>query len=402
MAIAVFFFLIISVSYGFAAEQDALQISRAIQERHMPQGTVIDPIFASPTSTEIVSYTRGADSATWTGHYLAAEAFRYKVTAAPEALARVRDALNGIRSLRRITGTNLLARCVMSTAWRFANAINTEEAGHGVYTSTLDGKRYYWIGNTSRDQYAGVFFGLAVAYDMVDDADIRATIKGEVTLLLDFLLDHNWAVVMPTGEISTVFWGRDDQQISFLQVGKHINPEKYADLYRERRGAAAVSMSLPITLESLDENSSYFKFNIDYITLYNLIRLEETAKFHKRYLKTYKILRHATADHQNAHFDIIDHALKGEDESRDSQIRAALQEWLQRPRRDAYVDWRTTYLACGSNRACSPLPIVARVPTDFLWQRSPFQLSGGGDGTIETAGIDYILPYWMARYYGVL
>jgi hypothetical protein len=161
-------------------------------------------------------------------------------------------------------------------------------------------------------------------------------------------------------------------------------------------------MALPITVESLDENSSYFKFNIDYITLYNLIRLEDSAKFRQRYVKTYKILRNATADHQNAHFDIIDRALKGEDESRDAQIRATLQEWLQRSRRDAYVDWRSTYPACGSNRACAPLPIAARVRTDFLWQRSPFQLSGGGDGTIETAGIDYILPYWMARYYGVL
>jgi uncharacterized protein (TIGR03437 family) len=37
-----------------------------------------------------------------------------------------------------------------------------------------------------------------------------------------------------------------------------------------------------------------------------------------------------------------------------------------------------------------------------VWQRSPFQLSvSGGAGIIETAGIDYILPYWMARYYGL-
>src|SRR5215813_9929032 len=161
MAIVVFLSLII-VSYSSAAEQDALQISHTIQERHMPQGTVIDPIFASSSSNQIVSYTRGADSATWTGHYLAAEAFRYNVTASPEALARVKDALNGIRSLRRITGTNLLARCLMSVDWSYANAINTEEAGHGIYTNTLDGKRYYWVGNTSRDQYAGVFFGLGV------------------------------------------------------------------------------------------------------------------------------------------------------------------------------------------------------------------------------------------------
>jgi len=42
------------------------------------------------------------------------------------------------------------------------------------------------------------------------------------------------------------------------------------------------------------------------------------------------------------------------------------------------------------------------VRTDFLWQRSPFLLVGGGYGTIEGAGLDYILPYWMARYYEVL
>ena len=42
--------------------------------------------------------------------------------------------------------------------------------------------------------------------------------------------------------------------------------------------------------------------------------------------------------------------------------------------------------------------------TDFLWQRSPFLIRQEyvGEGTIETAAIDYILPYWMGRYYGVI
>jgi len=81
-----------------------------------------------------------------------------------------------------------------------------------------------------------------------------------------------------------------------------------------------------------------------------------------------------------------------------------LQQWLQRPRRDLYRDWRgdPRYPACGDDRACSPIAVVDRINTDFLWQRSPFLLFGGGGGTIETAGIDYILPYWMARYYGVI
>jgi hypothetical protein len=68
------------------------------------------------------------------------------------------------------------------------------------------------------------------------------------------------------------------------------------------------------------------------------------------------------------------------------------------------VDLRPTYPACSGdeNRSCTVIPVAERTPTDFLWQRSPFQLYGGLYGTIEGAGIDYILPYWMARHAGVL
>ena len=63
-----------------ATEADALAISANIQAIHVPYGTILDPIYASPTSSQIIGYTRCGDSAIWTGHYLAAEAFRYQVT----------------------------------------------------------------------------------------------------------------------------------------------------------------------------------------------------------------------------------------------------------------------------------------------------------------------------------
>ena len=384
------------------AEQDAIAISDAIQQRHLPNGTVIDPIFASAASQKIVAYTRGGDSATWTGHYLAAEAFRYKVTASPDALANVWKALAGIRSLRVVTGTDLLARCLVPTDWPFAGSITREEAGHGIYNGTVDGQTYQWVAGTSRDQYAGVFFGLGVAYDVVEDPAARAFIQTEVTALLNFLLDHNWAVVMPDHSVSTVFWGRADQQLSFLQVGRRVNPDRFDSVYQRYRAMYATTVIVPITVECLDDYSSYFKFNIDEDNLYNLIRLEDTPKNRKRYMKAYKILRRTVADHGNAHFNMIDHGLKGPDEARDAETRRLLEDWLKRPRRDVFVDNRGKYAACGSSRACDPIAVADRVPTDFLWQRNPFDLVGGSNGTIESAGIDYILPYWMARYYGVL
>src|SRR5213593_4136920 len=82
-----------------AAEADALAISINIQQRHLPFGGILDPIFAAPDSDQIIGYTRCGDSAIWTGHYLAAEAFRYKVTRSADALANVVKAERGLRSL---------------------------------------------------------------------------------------------------------------------------------------------------------------------------------------------------------------------------------------------------------------------------------------------------------------
>ena len=70
---------------AFGAEQDALAIDANIKLRHMPYGGIMDPILSLPDLTQVVDYTRCGDSAIWTGHYLAAEAFRYSVTGAAAA-----------------------------------------------------------------------------------------------------------------------------------------------------------------------------------------------------------------------------------------------------------------------------------------------------------------------------
>jgi hypothetical protein len=390
-----------------ASESDALELSSTIRERHLPHGTIVDPVFATPGSTEVDHYTRGGDSAIWTGHYLAAESYRFAVTRSPEALANVRAALKGIQGLVNVTGTGVLARVRLPVDWEDTvdnRAVITEEAGSGVYRATLKGTEYYWVGKTSRDQYVGVVFGLAVAYDLVDEAadpKVRPAIAKTVTRMLTFLLDNNWAVRMPDGSVSTVFTGRFDQQLMLLQVGKRVNPTAFGAKYDSYRKRYAALAGVPVAAEVRDVHSSYFKFNLDYAAFFTLIRLEAAGSARNFYLAAYRTLRDSTASHGNAHFDAIDRALRGADAARDARIPDLLDALLLRPRRDEWVDLTSRYAACGDNEACDPIPVVERVRTDFLWQRSPFQLSGGGDGRTESAGIDYILPYWMARYYGV-
>src|SRR5437764_49117 len=134
-AIAIFLATLITVFAlpASGAEADALAISANIQQRHLPHGGILDPIFAAADSNEIIGYTRCGDSAIWTGHYLAAESFRYKVTRSPDALANVLNAERALRALVDVTGTDLLARCLVPVDSPWAIGITQEEQHHGVY-----------------------------------------------------------------------------------------------------------------------------------------------------------------------------------------------------------------------------------------------------------------------------
>ncbi|MCB1020702.1 MAG: hypothetical protein KDC27_12295, partial [Acidobacteria bacterium] len=147
---------------------------------------------------------------------------------------------------------------------------------------------------------------------------------------------------------------------------------------------------------------SYFKLNLVAIGMFCLIRGEGSGAPRDRYLDAYRLFRKTVDDHGNAHFDMIDRALEGPNGPRDARVVQLLEAWTRRSRRDFFVDLRGQVAACGEDRACEPIPVERRVNTDFLWQRSPFLLYGGGDGYIEAAGVDFLLPYWMGRAYGVL
>jgi len=397
-------------------EQKAVEISENIQQQHTPFRTILDPHYENPGSTVLRSYARVGDSAIWTGHYLAAEAFRYKVTTSTQALDNLQRTLEGLRSLVEITATGLLSRCLFPEDWEFAAAAVSEECRHGIWRGALNGNKYLWVGNTSRDQYSGVFFGLGTAYDLVDNNDFRDSIRTLVTQLLEYLVEHLWTVAMPNGAldecpgrpISTTFIGRPEQQLNFLQIGRHVNPERFDGEYRQFRLFFAAFTFSQLALEALDTHGSYFKFNLAAINLFNLIRLEESrSRYLRHYRHAYSIFRDAVRSHGNAHFNMIDRALNGPDSARDQETIVLLDEWLRRPDDDQFIDLRqppSNYTACPppDDRGCKVIPVAERVRTDFLWQRSPFLLFGGGDGTIKGSGIDFILPYWMARHFGVL
>ncbi len=110
----------------------------------------------------------------------------------------------------------------------------SEEINNGVYRGNIDGKAWTWIGNTSRYQYVGVFFGLTVAWNVVEDAAIQ------------------------------------NQQLMLAKLARRVDPDKYNDLYADL-SKGAIAMVIPITIDVQDEHSAYFKSNLAYDTFYGLL-----------------------------------------------------------------------------------------------------------------------------------
>jgi hypothetical protein len=384
---------------ALAGGPEAARIQNTLETRHIPYGMILDPVFAAADSEEIIGYSRCGDSALWTGVWLAAESYRYSVTRAPEALGNVKTAIDGIRKLIDVTGGDLLARCAFPNDSPWASYMSSEEARHGVHSGIVDKQAWTWIGNTSRDQYVGVFFGLTAAYDYTYDDQVRGSVRYLVSKMLSKLLKNGWLVRMPDG-LSTTFLHRPDQQLALLKLGRRVDNGDFGWQYRISSTTLAGSVAAPVIVEAAEDHEHYFKFHVTYLTFFMLLTGGDNSWNEMNYRKGFSILRNTTDGHGNAFFDLVERAVEDPEEERDRRAAALLEEWLQRPRRDDWVDLRGEFPACvQEDRACEVLPVVRRVRTDNLWQRSPFLLYGGGAGTIESPGLDYLLPYWMGRYY---
>jgi hypothetical protein len=340
-------------------KSEALKIEEAIRE-HIPYGAVFDLRDVNqgnppPVTTEAlledpcekcrkeppkphkpeepecpdITYEGHIDSAIWTGHYLAAEAFRYAVAvrandvpAREAALERVQYVLRGIRKLFEVTKKpGLLARAALPDR----SPIQACPPFHSPQRDQRD--RYYgpvpladdewgpltWYGYgrgshpPSRDSYVGIMLGFACAWALVPE--VRETVSGLVSGAASYLVKNGWAIITPPDRLARVtFLHNVEHQLAFLCLAAATNPASrdpdFTALYK-KAAQASDTVWVAVWGTCLDPIARYYKFNLTHASLSILLLLEQDLKRRKDYLAAYHILRRTVRHHLNPYFNVI-------------------------------------------------------------------------------------------------
>lgn len=394
--------------------QKALEHERQMEAHHLSQeGLVIYRIREEGPPTLSL-----ADAAIWTGCYVAAEAFRWKVTGDPEARQRLMASLNALHLLHEVTGKKgLLAR-----AFRRAAGPASGEKGRWRQGEKRH-EEYRWMGDVSVDQVDGVFFGYAIAFDLLNEPTVRAEIAETVAALADHLLDHRMQIIDLDGErtkhgdLGDGFFSEDLNALIALMIMKvahHITDRpRFAAAYRRliarknyhRRAAAARDKWWEYLV-----GTNHSDNNLAFLAFYPLMRLEQDRALRRTYRKGLRRAWRVVRVEANPLFTFIYRAVTGAEEAQASARAVETLFHFPSLKRNTPVDQRRRRDLCrsfwkdrhGRLQSCKPLPIQDRPADSFEWKENPYRLKGGGDGLTRFAGVDYLLPYWMGRYHRFL
>ncbi len=180
--------------------EKARAFDKALEEEHTPQGMVFNLL--PGTDGKSLRPVGGGDSTIWTGAYIAAQCFRFRVTKEPAALANIEKGLWAFHHLHAMTGSpGFLGRCFGPREW-FGNAPGMLP-GTGTYSTFL------FHPDTSRDQYTGIFLAYTLAWPLIRNPELRKVVREDVGSIAKNLSGNGLALEATIGRVRKVMFNLD-------------------------------------------------------------------------------------------------------------------------------------------------------------------------------------------------
>lgn len=421
----------------YTLEQKAAYFEDRLARRHLRDGFADDCFMASPGDLAACRPEPSDNDGLWTAIYVAAECFRYAVTGSPEALARARASLDAMLRLESVTGApGFPARAIAAAGEDRDPGGEWHPAGQGRF----------WKGDTSSDELVGHFFADWVAYNLLPASpsqrpqsdDLRSRAAAEAGRIAQRLVGHDLRLVGPDGRMTR--WGNytpqyfktaegaEDAGLDSLEILSHLCVA--ARISRQPSLASAyrhVAFDLdyldnvprlappPAEVNYSDEELAYLAFAplLDPLPRSQATSgaaargAEDDPAVAARYRATLQRFWERTRDEDNPLWAIIAAAALPPGQVDLHAAREALEripmdtvEGTVRNSGRADITLRPRKNRFGRPQSTRALPPNERAV--MKWNGDPFELDGGDGGLSEDEGAFFLLPYWMARYYGLI
>ncbi|MCS7253919.1 MAG: hypothetical protein RMK18_02420 [Armatimonadota bacterium] len=361
----------------------------------------------------------------WTALYVASECFRYSVAKregredeANEALRNATESLKAVLFLEQVTGIKgLPARAVRHK--------NEPEFGaiHPEWHRTEDGE-WEWKGDTSSDEIVGHFFAYSIAYDLLPDEDLKRQVAETAKRIADHIIEHGFFLVDVDGKPTTwgvwapdklnhdaTWWGDKGlnalELLALLKATYHMTgDERYEQIYRsliEHHHYALNTVRQKVAINGITNHSDD---ELAFLSYYTLLRYETDAELRRVLMmsleRTWKMERKERCPLWN----FIYGALTGKPCDAEAaaktlqEIPMDLVHWDVRNSHRADVKIDESLGRFGELQAVEPLPFTERPM--HKWNGNPYRLDGGANGMIEEDATFFLLPYWLARFHGLI
>jgi hypothetical protein len=361
----------------------------------------------------------------WTALYVAAECFRFAVAQREGRTAEAEEARqNAIESLKAL----LFLEQVTGIAGFPARAVrHKSEPAFGQpdpeWHPTADGE-WEWKGDTSSDELVGHFFAYTIAYDLLPDEGWRQQVAATAQRITDHLIDNGFYLVDVDGQPTTwgvwspeklnhdaTWWGdrglNSLQLLAFLKATYHMTgDERYQRIYRdlvERHHYALNTVRQKIVVNGLTNHSDD---ELAFLSYYTLLRYETDPHLRRFFVMSLERTWQRERRERCPLWNFLYGALTGNHCEAEAAVKT-LQEipldlvhWTVRNSHRADLVVSEELGRFGERQATDPLPFTER-PL-HKWNGNPYRLDGGADGLVEEDATFFLLPYWLARFHGLL
>jgi hypothetical protein len=352
-----------------------------------------------------LEYLTLADGCFHLGMYLASQALRLATTGDPKAREQVLLSLRAMKLYAELSGERgLLVRY-------FSPAIPNGKPNLPRWRQSTTHPEYFFLSDVSRDQYAGYIHGLGVTLAVVSDPEIRSLIAPLAGAIADHLIDNDLQIKEPSGtrKKPTTYGDLHGWSYGFIPNGvnsliclaiaktaaESTGEQKHINFYKKLVQDGYPRITRWTYLGTYGK-SNRVNANMAYVALYPLLLLENDPEIVKELRKGAQRTWSRVSEDHNVFFSFVHAAVVGDvDEAKEKGVQA-LREF---PDRKLAVATRKSEPKSGQP---TPLNLRPYVSAGTLWVGDPTEVVGHLVGDVEIAGIDYLVAYWLGRYYGFI